>query len=62
MTQLDTQCVALTKSIKIIKTTKKHINSAKIEGSIQAKAIDDKIKKVLEKILDLINYKKYRTF
>jgi hypothetical protein len=41
--------VAPTESIKIIKTTKEHIHSAKIDGSAQAKAIYDKIKKVLEK-------------
>jgi hypothetical protein len=41
--------VALTESIKIIKTTKEHIHSTKIEGSAQAKAIDDKIKKILKK-------------
>jgi len=41
--------VALTESIKIIKTAKEHLHSAKIQGSAQAKAIDEKIKKVLEK-------------
>jgi hypothetical protein len=41
--------VVLTESIKIIKTTKEHIHSAKIERSAQAKVIYDKIKKVLEK-------------
>jgi hypothetical protein len=39
--------VALTESIKIIKTTKEHIHSAKIEKSAQE--IFNKIKKVLEK-------------
>jgi hypothetical protein len=50
--------VALTEFIKIIKTTKENIHSTKIKGSTQAKAIYHKIKKVLEKRLDFINYKK----
>jgi hypothetical protein len=41
--------VAVTESIKIIKTTKEHIHSTKIKESAKAKAIDDKIKKILEK-------------
>jgi hypothetical protein len=41
--------VALTEAIQIIKTTKEHIQSAKIERFAQAKAIYDKNKKVLEK-------------
>jgi len=49
ITRLKTQGLTLNESIKIMKTTKEHIYSAKIEGSAQAKAIDDKIKKVLEK-------------
>ncbi|XP_060876456.1 uncharacterized protein LOC132949533 [Metopolophium dirhodum] len=49
ITRLEIQGVALTESIKIIKTAKEHLHSANIQGSAQAKAIDDKIKKVLEK-------------
>ncbi|KAF0741205.1 CGG triplet repeat-binding protein 1 [Aphis craccivora] len=49
ITRLETQGVTLTESIKIIKSTKEHIHSAKIERSAQAKAFDDKIKKVLKK-------------
>jgi hypothetical protein len=41
--------VALTEFIERIKTIKEHTHSTKIEGSAQAKAIDNKIKKVLEK-------------
>jgi hypothetical protein len=40
---------ALIECIKIIITTKEHIHSSRIEGSAQAKVIDDKITKVLEK-------------
>jgi hypothetical protein len=58
--------VVLTESIKIIKTIKEHIHSTKIEGSTQAKAIDDQIKKVLEKevgcILDLSTTKNIKNF
>ena len=49
ITRLETQGVALTEFIKIIKIAKEHLHSAKIQGSAQAKAIDEKIKKVLEK-------------
>lgn len=47
--RLKTQGVALSESIKIIKNTKDCIHFAKIEGSAQAKVIDDKINKVMEK-------------
>jgi hypothetical protein len=50
--------VALTESIKIIKTTKEHIHSTKIEGFAQAKAIDDKIKKVLDKTVGFYQLQK----
>jgi hypothetical protein len=50
--------MALTESIKIIKTTKENIHSKKIEGFAHAKAIDDKIKKVLEKKVEFYQLQK----
>lgn len=58
ITRLETQGIALTESIKIIETTIECIHSAKIGGSTQAKAIDDKIKKVMEKNVGFDQLKK----
>jgi len=61
ITRLETKGILLTESIKIIKTTKESIHSAKVGGCAQAKAIYKKFQKVMEKMLDLYNYKKYQT-
>jgi hypothetical protein len=54
--------MALIESIKIIKTTKENIHSTKIEGSAHAKAIDDKIEKVLKKKVGFYQLQKISKF
>jgi len=61
ITRLETKGMPLTESIKIIKTTKESIHSANIGGCAQAKAIDEKFQKVLEKNVGSVQQKKLQT-
>jgi len=58
ITRLETKGMSLTESIKIIKTTKESIHSAKVGGCAQAKAIYEKFQKVMEKNVGFVQLQK----
>ncbi|KAL4113266.1 hypothetical protein QTP88_016925 [Uroleucon formosanum] len=58
ITRLETKGMSLTESIKIIKTAKESIHSANVGGCAQAKAIDEKFQKVMEKNVGFVQLQK----
>ncbi|KAL4097236.1 hypothetical protein QTP88_022042 [Uroleucon formosanum] len=58
ITRLETKGMSLTESIKIIKTAKESIYSANVGGCAQAKAIDEKFQKVMEKNVGFVQLQK----